>query len=80
MSWGGNLNFGRFYKIVLMPQLNRKGCWFQLKGKENRKMEKGTGGFLQICRLLHCGDRAGAHAALPTMPPGGPPLPQPAGG
>ena len=30
-----------------MPQLNRKSCWFQLKGKENRKEEMGQGGFLQ---------------------------------
>ena len=31
------MNFCTFYKNLLMPQLNRRRCWFQLKGKKGGK-------------------------------------------
>ena len=62
------MNFCTFYKNVLMPQLNRKICWFQLKGKENRK-EENCRGVIHKSGIFTVGDSGRHSAALPPWPP-----------
>ena len=62
------MNFAHFYKNVLMPQLNRKSCWFQIKGKENRKEENCRVFFWQNA-IVPVDDSGFTAAAVAVAPP-----------